>query len=80
MTPGVGTYSEAIQINRSPTNTQNRATEPNEPRPLITTQSVQNEPRPPNNTSHSASRSYVNNSQNQKTLLIGDSLLSGVSF
>ena len=79
VTPGVGTYSEAIQINCSPTNTQNRTTEPNEPRPLITSQSVQNEPRPPNNTSHFAPRSNVNNSRNQKTLLIGDSLLSGVN-
>ena len=79
VTPGVGTYSEAIQIYRSPTNTQNRTTEPNEPRPLITSQSVQNEPRPRINTSHSDPRSNVNNSQNQKTLLIRDSLLSGVN-
>ena len=76
--PGVGTSSEAIQINCSPTNTQNR-TEPNEPRSPITSQSAQNEPRPSNNTSHSAPRSNVNNSQNKKTLLIGDSLLSGVN-
>ena len=50
VTPGVVTYSVAIQINHSSTNTQNRTTEPNGPRPPNTSQSAQNEPRPSNNT------------------------------
>ena len=64
--PGDSSYSEAVQIILSPgRNTQNM--------------SDQNEQRPMVNVRQSAPRNYVNSDQNKKTLLIGDSLLSGVN-
>ena len=44
-----------------------------------TIQLSQNEPRPPNNISQTAPSNTVNNGHKKQTLLIGDSLLSGVN-
>ena len=79
LTPGMGTYSATIQLNQALRNPQNRTTEPAELRILNTSRASQNEQRPPHNTSQPASTNTVNNSQNNQTLLIGDSLLSGVN-
>lgn len=65
-TPGSRSYSETVQTNPLPRNNTQNTQNKNEQRPTI-------------NARQSAPRNSTNGDQNRKTLLIGDSLLSGVN-
>lgn len=65
-TPGSRSYSETVQTNPLPRNNTQNTQNKNEQRPTI-------------NARQSAPRNSMNGDQNRKTLLIGDSLLSGVN-